>query len=74
MGSWLLVLCFITYINITYILSIKYFKSNIFKNKKVINELFVPWSIKIYPSTYHFGGNFQSGWIDKCSILIWPLV
>ena len=74
MGSWLLVLCFITYINITYILSIKYFKINIFKNKKVINELFVPWSIKIYPSTYHFVGNFQGGWIDKCTILIWPLV
>lgn len=34
---------------------------NIFKNKKVINELFLPWSIKIYPSTYHFVDNFQGG-------------
>lgn len=44
-------------------ISIKYFKIKLIylKIKKVINELFVPWSIKIYPSTYHFVDNFQGG-------------
>lgn len=53
-------------------ISIKCFKINIFKNKKVVNELFVPWNIKIYPSTYLLVENFQGGWIDKCTLLIGP--